>query len=159
SALVGQYGLVALGLLIVLESAGLPLPGETMLLLAAAAAAQGVLPIGAVIAVAAAAIMGDSLGYWIGQRYGLALFTRYGHWLRITPADLDRAQTFFQRYGPKTMFLGRFVAMLRVLSAVLQVAFISISCWHTIVTVAGSRYGRNKHQCSAEVPGYAYLTG
>ena len=62
SALLSQYGLLILGLFIVLESAGLPLPGETMLLLAAAAAAQGLLPIGAVIAVAAgAAIVGDSL--------------------------------------------------------------------------------------------------
>ena len=120
SALINQYGLVALGLLIFLESAGLPLPGETMLLLAAAAAAQGVLPIGAVIAVAAvAAIAGDSLGYWIGHRYGLALLTRYGRWLRITPAHLNHAQAFFQRHGPKTVFLGRFVAVLRVLAAVL----------------------------------------
>src|SRR5438105_1799650 len=96
SVWVNQYGLVALGLLIFLESAGLPLPGETILLLAAAA--QGVLPIGAVIVVAAgAAVVGDSLGYWIGQRYGLALLTRYGRWLRITPAHLDHAQAFFQR--------------------------------------------------------------
>jgi len=120
SALINQYGLIALGLLILLESAGLPLPGETMLLIAAAAAAQGVLPIGAVIAVAAvAAIIGDSLGYWVGQHYGLALLTRYGRWLRITPAHLDHAQAFFQRHGPKTVFLGRFVAVLRVLSAVI----------------------------------------
>lgn len=119
-ALLTQYGLLILAILIVLESAGLPLPGETMLLLAAAAAAQGVLPIGAVIAVAAlAAIVGDSLGYWIGHRYGLALLTRYGRWLRITPAHLEYAQTFFQRHGPKTVLLGRFVAVLRVLAAVL----------------------------------------
>lgn len=118
--LMTQYGLVALGLLIFLESAGLPLPGETMLLLAAAAAAQGVLPIGAVIAVAAmAAIIGDSLGYWIGHRYGLALITRYGPWLRITPAHVAHGQSFFQRHGAKAVFLGRFVALLRVLAAVL----------------------------------------
>lgn len=119
-ALMTQYGLAALGLLIFLESAGLPLPGETMLLLAAAAAAQGVLPIGVVIAVAAsAAIVGDSLGYWIGHRFGLALIARYGRWLRITPTHVAHGQQFFQRHGAKTVFLGRFVALLRVLTAIL----------------------------------------
>lgn len=154
SGLVNQYGLVALGLLILLESAGLPLPGETMLLLAAAAAAQGVLPIGAVIAVAAsAAIIGDSVGYWIGRRYGLALLTRYGRWLRITPAHLDRAQAFFQRHGPKTVFLGRFVAMLRVLSAVLAgvsrmpyrvfLAYNALGgiVWATVIGFLGFQFG------------------
>jgi undecaprenyl-diphosphatase len=119
-ALMTQYGLAALGLLIFLESAGLPLPGETMLLLAAAAAAQGILPIAAVILVAAsAAIIGDSLGYWIGHRYGLALIARYGRWLRLTPTHVAHGQQFFQRHGAKTVFLGRFVALLRVLAAIL----------------------------------------
>ena len=105
-ALMTQYGLAALGLLIFLESAGLPVPGETMLLLAAAAAAQGILPIAAVILVAAsAAIIGDSLGYWIGHRYGLALIARYGRWLRISPAHVAHGQQFFQRHGAKTVFL------------------------------------------------------
>jgi len=107
SALLSQYGLLILGFLIVLESAGLPLPGETMLLIAAAAAAQGVLSIGAVIAVAAvAAIVDDSLGYWIGHRYGLALLTRYGRWLRITPAHLSHAQTFFSATARKRCSWG-----------------------------------------------------
>jgi membrane protein DedA with SNARE-associated domain len=154
SALVNQYGLVALGVLIVLESAGLPLPGETMLLLAAAAAAQGVLPIGVVIAVAAvAAIIGDSLGYWIGHRYGLALLTRYGRWLRITPAHLDHAQTFFQRHGPKTVLLGRFVAIFRVLAAVLAgvsrmrygvfLAYNALGgiVWATVIGFLGFQFG------------------
>lgn len=115
-----QYGLITLGLFIFLESAGLPLPGETMLLLAAASASQGVLPIGGVVVVAAiAAIAGDNLGYWLGHRYGVALLTRYGRWLRVTPEHVGHATGFFQRHGAKTVFLGRFVALLRVLSAVL----------------------------------------
>lgn len=118
--LINHYGLLALGGLIFFESAGLPLPGETALLLASAAAAQGFLPIGAVIPVAAlTAIAGDSLGYWAGSRYGLRLLTRYGHLLRISPAHLSQAQGFMQRHGPPTVFFGRFVAVLRVMAAFL----------------------------------------
>lgn len=117
---IGQYGLLALGLLILLESAGLPLPGETALLLAAAGAAQGLFPIWAVLAVAAgAAIVGDSLGYWAGRRYGLALLARHGRWLHVAPQHLDLARHWFDRHGPRTVFLGRFVALLRVLAAFL----------------------------------------
>lgn len=118
--LISHYGLLALGGLIFLESVGLPLPGETVLLLAAAAAAQHVLPIGAVIAVAAlAAISGGMLGYGAGRRYGLALLARYGSRLGVTPARLAQAQAFFQRHGPPTIFFGRFVALLRVLAAIM----------------------------------------
>lgn len=118
--LIATYGLPLLGSLIFFESAGLPLPGETTLLLAAAAAAQGLLPLWAVILVAAlAAIAGDSLGYWVGSRYGLPLLTRYGRVLRISPAHLSQAQRFMQRHGPPTVFFGRFVALLRVLAAFL----------------------------------------
>jgi membrane protein DedA with SNARE-associated domain len=117
---IATFGLPLLAGLIFFESAGLPLPGETTLLLAAAAAAQGLLPIWAVVLVATvAAIAGDSLGYWVGSRYGLPLLTRYGRWLHISPAHLDQAQAFMQRHGPPTVFFGRFVALLRVLAAFL----------------------------------------
>jgi membrane protein DedA with SNARE-associated domain len=79
--IIANYGLLAVGALIFFESAGLPLPGETALLAAAAGAAQGLFPLWAVVLVAgAAAIGGDSLGYWIGQRRGLPLLARYGRW-------------------------------------------------------------------------------
>ncbi len=117
---ISHYGLFGLGLLIVLESAGLPLPGETVLLLTAAGAAQGLFPLWMVLAVATvAAIVGDSLGYWAGRRYGLALLARHGRWLRVAPQHLDQAQRWFDQHGPKTVFFGRFVALLRVLAAFL----------------------------------------
>jgi membrane protein DedA with SNARE-associated domain len=118
--LLTHYGLLAIGGLILFESAGLPVPGETALLLGAAAAAQHLLPFWAVILVAVlAAILGDSMGYWVGLRYGLPLLQRYGAWLHISPAQLTAAQTSMQRHGPKVVFFGRFVALLRVLSAFL----------------------------------------
>src|SRR3954470_15384849 len=77
--LLTSYGYVLLFLLVGLESFGIPLPGETALVTAAAFAAMGRLSIFVVIAVAAAgAILGDNAGYWIGRKGGLALVSRYG---------------------------------------------------------------------------------
>lgn len=149
------FGLPLVGGLIFFESVGLPLPGETTLLLTAAAAAQGLFPIWAVVLVAAtAAITGDSLGYWVGSRYGLSLLTRYGRWLRISPAHLDRAQAFMQRHGPPTVFFGRFVALLRVLAAFLagvgRMPYRQFLCynvlggliWATAVSALGYLFGQ-----------------
>lgn len=153
---ISHYGLLALGLLILLESAGLPLPGETVLLIVAASAAQGLFPFWAVLAVAAgSAIAGDSLGYWAGRRYGLALLQRYGRWLRVTPQHLDQAQRWFDQHGPKTVFLGRFVALLRVLAAFLagvgrmpygiflRYNVLGGICWALLIGMLGYVGGRN----------------
>lgn len=154
--LIATYGLPLVGGLIFLESAGLPLPGETTLLLAAAAAGQHLLPLWAVILVAStAAIAGDNLGYWVGQRYGLALLDRYGYWLRIRPAHLTQAQAFMQRHGPKTVFFGRFVALLRVFAAFLagvaRMPYRQFVCynalggivWASVIGTLGYLFGQN----------------
>lgn len=100
-----------------LESAGLPLPGETTLLAASYLAATGSLSLPLVIASAAlGAIVGDSLGYLIGRRGGRRFFERYGRYIGITPKKLDKADRYFARHGAKTVFFGRFVAVLRVLA-------------------------------------------
>ena len=79
SSLVHHYGLIALFLVVMLESGGIPLPGETALVAAAIFASQGKLNIVEVIAVAAAAaIIGDNLGYWAGRTGGRKLLQRYG---------------------------------------------------------------------------------
>lgn len=106
--------------LVGLESLGIPLPGETALVSAAAYAARGHLDIYVVIATAAgAAIIGDNGGYWIGRKGGIALVRRYGRFVHLKEAHLDRARTFFERHGPKTVFIGRFIAILRTWAAVL----------------------------------------
>lgn len=115
-ALFAHYGVFAIGLLILLESAGLPVPGETALAIGAMGAAQGLFPIWTVISVAAlAALIGASVGYWAGQRFGHTLITRYGRRLRITPVQLVQAERFMERHGLKAVFLGRFSVSLRVL--------------------------------------------
>jgi len=116
--LVEHYGLIALFILVMLESGGLPLPGETALVAAAIFASQGRLEIWQVITVAAlAAIVGDNLGYWIGRTGGRGLLERFGPFKRWTERWLPWSERFFHRHGAKTVFIGRFFSVLRVTAA------------------------------------------
>jgi membrane protein DedA with SNARE-associated domain/membrane-associated phospholipid phosphatase len=118
--LLETYGYFAVLLLVGLESLGIPLPGETALLTAAAYAAAGHLSIAGVIAAAAiGAVLGDAGAYWIGRTGGLVLIRRYGRFFRVDEAKLERAQRFFRQHGGKTVFFGRFVSLLRMLAALL----------------------------------------
>src|SRR5690348_764780 len=98
-----------------LESFGIPLPGETALIAFGVLASQGNYDIAAVIAVAAAgAIVGDNLGYWvIGRWGGRALFQRWAWLRRYSDTVLPRAERLMQRHGGKTVFFGRFISILR----------------------------------------------
>ena len=120
-SLLGAYGYVVVGLVVALESMGLPLPGETVLLAAAAyAGAGGPLNVAGVIGSASAgAILGDTVGYWLGRLAGLPLLERYGWYIWLSRRNIDRARAFFERHGAKTVFLGRFVAFLRMFAALL----------------------------------------
>jgi membrane protein DedA with SNARE-associated domain len=116
-----------------IESAGIPFPGETMLLLASFYAAidhQLQLPI--IIACAAlGAIIGDNIGYYVGRTGGKALVNRYGRYLFIKPHHLERAEKFFSKHGDKTVFFGRFIAVLRTWSAFL--AGVNQMPWRTFL--------------------------
>jgi membrane protein DedA with SNARE-associated domain len=104
--------------LVMLESAGIPLPGETALITAGVFASRGDLNIVEVIAVAAAAaIVGDNCGYWIGRTGGRRLLERVSAIQRWSEPGLAWAEGFFDRHGGKTVFIGRFVAILRVTAA------------------------------------------
>src|SRR6516164_7039420 len=110
--------LVLLFLLLAAESFGLPLPGETALIACAVLASQGALAIEAVIAIAAAAaIIGDNLGYWTAREGGSTLLYRTRFTRRYAEQYLPRGERFFARHGGKTVFFGRFVAVLRVTAA------------------------------------------
>lgn len=119
-AWVTRYGYLAVALAIGIESAGIPFPGETTLVVAAALAARGHLDITGVIAAAAfGAIVGDNIGYWFGYRFGRRLITRYGRYVGLTAERLAYAERFFHRHGDKTVFLGRWFALLRAYAAFL----------------------------------------
>ncbi len=118
--LVESYGYGVVFLFVAIESLGVPLPGETVLVTAGALAALGHLSIWWVIAIAAlGGITGDAAGYWIGRLGGVALIKRYGRVLHFDDAKLERVRAFFSRHGAKTVFLGRFIALLRTWAALL----------------------------------------
>lgn len=113
-----DVGLPVMGLLVGGESLGIPLPGETALIAAAVLAREGKLSIASVLLVAAAAaIVGDNIGYVIGRFGGRRLLTAPGPLERHRRALLQRAEPFFQRHGAKAVFLGRWFSGLRVVSA------------------------------------------
>jgi membrane protein DedA with SNARE-associated domain len=113
-----SYGLLLLFAVVAAESAGVPLPGETALIAAAILGARGHYSIVEVIAVAAAAaIIGDNVGYWIGRIGGRALLERWGPIRRYAERALPPGERFFKKHGGKTVFIGRFVSVLRVTAA------------------------------------------
>lgn len=112
-----SMGYPGIAAIVGLESAGLPLPGETTLLTASYLAATGQLSLPLVIASATlGAVVGDSVGYFVGRKGGRRFLERYGRYAGITPKKLAKADGHFARHGGKTVFFGRFVAVLRILA-------------------------------------------
>jgi membrane protein DedA with SNARE-associated domain len=112
---VGHVGYILLFLLVMAESSGIPIPGETALIAASVLASQGRLEIELVIAFAAlGAIVGDNIGYSIGRKGGRWVLMRPGRFERQRLAVLETGEPFFERHGPKAVFFGRFVLGLRV---------------------------------------------
>jgi membrane protein DedA with SNARE-associated domain len=110
-----NHGLPFLFAAVAIESFGIPVPGETALIAVGVLASQGHYSIVTVIALAAAAaIIGDNLGFWlIGRRGGRALIARFGWVERRTQHVLPRAEALIDRYGGRAVFFGRFVSVLR----------------------------------------------
>ena len=119
--LIATYGYWAVFALVGLESLGIPLPGETALIIAGAyAGSTHNLSPWAIFAVASAgAIMGDNAGFWIGWKGGYRLARTYGPKIRLDERKLKIARYLFDTYGPKVVFFGRFTALLRTYVAFL----------------------------------------
>jgi membrane protein DedA with SNARE-associated domain len=112
---VSHIGYPVLFLLVMAESGGLPVPGETALITGGVLASTGHLSIEAVIGLAAAAaIVGDNLGYLIGRKGGRWLLERPGAFHSQRLQVLSSGEPFFERHGPKAVFFGRFILGLRV---------------------------------------------
>ena len=94
--------------------AGVIVPGETLVIIGGFYARLGELWLPAVSFVAVVgAILGDNLGYWIGRRYGRGFLERHGRKLFVTPERLEAAEDYYRRHGGKTVFLGRFIPVVR----------------------------------------------
>jgi membrane protein DedA with SNARE-associated domain len=101
------------------ESLGVPLPGEIMLVTAALMSSQhdlSVNPIGVGVAAVIGAVVGDSIGYTIGRRFGMPLFDRLGRRFpkHFGPGHVALAERLFNRWGARAVFFGRFIALLRI---------------------------------------------
>jgi len=113
-----SYGYWVVFFGVMLENAGIPLPGETILLAASFFAYQGRFNLVLVIVVAfIGAVLGDNTGYWISRRGGRPLLERYGRHLFLNPERLAGLESFFARHGSKAIFFARFVTGFRVFTA------------------------------------------
>lgn len=115
------YGYAAIAVIICLEAMGLPLPGESLMIASAIyAATTGRLQIEwIVLSAAVGAIMGDNIGYLIGQRLGIPALEKYGPRIGLTVGRQRLGQFLFHKYGGVVVFFGRFIAFLRVFAALL----------------------------------------
>jgi len=129
-SLIGHYGYLVVFFGVMLESTGVPLPGETILIAAGILAQRGHLDVGdAIVFGILGAVIGDQIGYWAGREGGRPFVLRWGRYVRITPERLERTERFFDRHGGKAVFLARFFAGFRVFGAL--VAGISRMRWGT----------------------------
>lgn len=121
AAILSTYGYWAIFAVVALESAGVPLPGETMLVGASIyARLSGALAIETIVfAAAAGAIVGDNIGYWIGREFGVRFLERHGSRVGLGPEKLRLGQYLFYKWGGAIVFFGRFIAFLRILAALL----------------------------------------
>ncbi|MFE1316122.1 DedA family protein [Kitasatospora phosalacinea] len=112
--LLDDYGYLAVGVLVFLDSCVVPVPGQTILVLAAVYAGAGQLSLPVLLLVAVlAAVAGDALAYVIGRTGGLAFVHRWGRYVRLTPERMERAEAFFRRRGGLVVTGARFVDGLR----------------------------------------------
>ncbi len=153
---VAHYGYALVCLFLLVEAAGLPVPGETALVTAAALAGRGTLSIVGVIAAGLiGTVLGGHAGYWIGARGGHAVVVRYGRYVGLNEKRLAQTHNFFAQHGAKTVLLGRFVAFIRSfvgifagLNAMSMPTFALFNAlggavWVTAFSILGYVFGRN----------------
>jgi membrane protein DedA with SNARE-associated domain/membrane-associated phospholipid phosphatase len=153
---VSHYGYALVAVFLLVEAAGVPVPGETALVTAAALAGRGTLSVvGVVVAGCAGTICGGHLGYWIGARGGLPLVHRHGKWIGLTEKRLVKTHEFFANHGAQTVLLGRFVAFIRsfvgIFAGVSEMSLpvfatynaIGGAIWVIAFSVLGYLFGRN----------------
>ncbi|CAN5821307.1 hypothetical protein BH11GEM1_BH11GEM1_02880 [soil metagenome] len=151
-----RYGYIAVALLVTLEGFGLPLPGETAVVTAAAFAARGSLSVvGVFLATTVGVVLGGSGGYWVGRLGGRGLLVRHGHLIRLDAERFARTESYFRRHGAKTVFVARFIALLRIfgslMAGVAHMPFVTFSAvnlaggavWAATFSAVGYFFGKN----------------
>lgn len=151
------YGYWAVGVALLLENAGIPVPGETILLLASFMAySEHDLRLSWIIVVATvAATVGDNLGFALGYYGGRPLLARYQSLFRIQKSTIERGEHLFERYGAATIFFARFVFGMRIvagpMAGVLRMSwkkfavfnFLGAAVWVGVISSVGYFFGRH----------------
>jgi membrane protein DedA with SNARE-associated domain len=153
-----QYGYVVVFFGVMLENAGVPVPGETILLAAGFFAADHHFNLILVMGVAClGAVLGDNAGYLIGHKIGRATLVRYGRYVGLTGKRLAMFEAFFKSHGDKTILVARFITGLRVFAALLAGAagmkwrtfalynFLGAVLWSIVISLAGYFFGHSWH--------------
>jgi membrane protein DedA with SNARE-associated domain len=152
-----HYGYWAVAVALLIENAGVPVPGETVLLLASFLAySEHDLRLPWIIAVATlAATLGDNLGFALGHYGGRPLLARYQAAFRIQDETMARAESLFERYGAVTIFFSRFIFGIRIIAGpmagVLRMSwkkfavfnFLGAGLWVTVISGAGYLFGQH----------------
>jgi membrane protein DedA with SNARE-associated domain len=161
---VHEYGAAAIFLILILESFGAPLPGESLLIVAAILAGRGELSFPALLFSAwAGAVTGDNIGYLIGRRLGHKLLLRIGGMVGLKSDRLRKVEAIFARYGPLTVCFARFFSVLRQLNGVVAgslemdwrrfLVFNALggALWVIVWTMAGFYLGKHGSDIAAVV--------
>ena len=150
------YGYWAVFFGVMLENAGVPIPGETILLVAGYFASTGVFRVPLVMLVAATgAVIGDNIGFAIGHHYGRGFLLRVGRFFFLTPKRIEHMENYFKSHGNKTILVARFITGLRVFAALLAGAsrmpwrvFVVYNVagavlWSFVITLLGYLFGQS----------------
>jgi len=150
------YGYWAVFFGVMLENAGVPVPGETILLIAGYFASTGKFHLGLVMLIAATgAVIGDNIGFAIGHHFGRNVLLRIGRFFFLTPKRLAHMENYFERHGNKTILVARFITGLRVFAALLAGAskmpwrvFIVFNMagavlWSVVISTLGYLFGQS----------------
>ncbi|HMG72097.1 MAG TPA: DedA family protein [Pyrinomonadaceae bacterium] len=151
------YGYWAVFFCVMLENAGVPVPGETILLIAGYFASTGEFHLGLVMIIAATgAVVGDNIGFAIGHHFGRNVLLRVGRFFFLTPKRFEHMENYFERHGNKTILVARFITGLRVFAALLagasrkmpwRVFFVynvaGALLWSVVITTLGYLFGQS----------------
>jgi membrane protein DedA with SNARE-associated domain len=151
------YGYWAVFFGVMLENAGVPVPGETILLIAGYFASTGEFHLGLVMLIAATgAVIGDNIGFAIGHHFGRNVLLRVGRFFFLTPKRFEQMENYFERHGNKTILVARFITGLRVFAALLagasrkmpwRVFFVynvaGAVLWSVAITTLGYLFGQS----------------
>jgi len=155
---IGDYGALAVFLLMVAESACIPVPSEAIMVYGGFLVSQGKAGLGAIIVAGVAGnLVGSLIAYWVGRVKGREWVLRW-HWLHVTPARLDRADRWFARWGELAVLIGRLLPVVRTFISLPAgiarmpvwrftiLTFIGCVPWVIALTLAGRAVGDNWEQ-------------